>query len=129
MHTKLLGSLLTASLVAFSANTFAQSSAPSGQDTPREASSATPAPLGAPVVIDNASAGASGASIYRCDTLAGDERVRCLQTYDGNRQGGMGIYTQQPGASGPGTTDKHYPGLPEGVAASRDVGTLGSGAP
>ncbi len=129
MQIKMLGSLLSASLVAFSASSFAQGTAPSGQDTPREAATTTtPAPAGAPaVVVDSASAGASRAPSFRCDTLAGDERVRCMQTY--SWQQGMGIYTQRPGDSGPGAIDKLHPGLPSDVAASRDAGTSSAGSP
>jgi hypothetical protein len=66
----------------------------------------------------------------RCNDISDRRaRARCLDAQASAGQG-MGIITQQPGASGPGAIDKTHPGAAgSGFSASpRDVGTSSAGS-
>ena len=116
MQKKMLGSVLAAAVIGFSANAFAQDRtiSPERYDARQGAN--------ADMRMDNA----RGDAAFRCDTLSGDERMRCLQTTRNTAP--QGIYTQRPGDSGPGAVDKTHPGYPVDAAAARDAGTSSAGS-
>jgi len=59
-----------------------------------------------------------------CSRMTGDARQRCVDAEAAASAGNsVSSGTQQPGASGPGTSDKTHPGS----GTSRDVGTSSAG--
>ncbi|MBV8030401.1 MAG: hypothetical protein JO035_02715 [Betaproteobacteria bacterium] len=135
MKIKVLGAAVATALLGLSTLSFGQSaggSAPSSQDTPREAARAqsgagsqagttgTVVAPAAPAVVDTS----------RCDNLTGAAKTRCMRDASSGASAPGVPVTQEPGQSGPGAVDKTRPGQePTGRnrVNPRDAGTSSSG--